>query len=171
MGMTRYGIFIITSILLCTSVTFADYVTCESTGGYRHCSARNMRDAEVYIERQISKSSCTRGRSWGADERGVWVDDGCRATFEIARRGYDKYDSRDRYHSESIYRERRELEEERRELERERERLERERREAARAPVKETCPSGYVPGRCGDKQRKHGCKDFRMPGGLGCKSG
>lgn len=74
-------------------------------------------------------------------------------------------------------RERQRLREERRELERERARLEREReRERERRNTHtaekqpETCPAGYRPGRCEDKQRKRGCKDMRLPGGLGCRS-
>lgn len=34
----------------------------------------------------------------------------------------------------------------------------------------ETCPSGFRPGRCGDNERRSGCKDMRLPGGLGCRS-
>lgn len=75
-------------------------------------------------------------------------------------------------------RERRELERERDRLEWERRRLEEERRREqyspppppppARAP--ERCPSGFSPSerKCSQEERRRGCKDMRLPGGLGC---
>ena len=39
------------------------------------------RDAELV--RQISGSPCIRGNTWGVDNRGLWVDRGCRAEFEV----------------------------------------------------------------------------------------
>lgn len=98
--------------------------------------------------------------------------------------GYRYPDSRDyRYDRERdrIRDERDDLRDQQRDLERERERLERERRrhEAQQQrpaytppppPKRETCPSGWRPGRCSNKDRKHGCKDKRLPGGLGCRT-
>jgi hypothetical protein len=87
-------------------------------------------------------------------------------------RGYDYGYERDR-------RERERLEDERRRLERERERLERERERvdtyqppppppARREP--ERCPPGFSPSenKCSREERRRGCQDIRMPGGLGC---
>lgn len=79
-------------------------------------------------------------------------------------------------------RERERLEEERRRLERERERLERERerQDAYRPPPpppqyrppasQDRCPAGFSPSenKCSSEERKRGCKDIRMPSGLGC---
>lgn len=77
-------------------------------------------------------------------------------------------------------RERERLEEERERLERERERLERE-RERQRYPVQQPaprpppasydrCPAGFTPSedKCSRAERARGCKDIRMPSGLGC---
>lgn len=91
----------------------------------------------------------------------------------------EDYRYRDRYEQDRLYRERRELD-------RERERLDRERREMDRRydhrdeprhqrptrsnDVVEHCPSGWKPGRCSDRDRKKGCKDKRMPLGLGCRT-
>ena len=87
--------------------------------------------------------------------------------------------------SDSYYynRERERAEEERRELERERHRLEEERRRVEEErrrptptppppPAREQCPSGLSPSerRCSDKERQRGCRDIRLPGGLGCVS-
>ena len=78
-------------------------------------------------------------------------------------------------------RERRELERERERLEEERQRLENERERhntpppppAYRPPPpQERCPSGFSPSeqKCSREERKHGCRDMRLPGGLGCVS-
>ncbi len=89
----------------------------------------------------------------------------------------------DPYYGGSSYQDRRErerLEEERRRLERERERLERERARQdsyrpppplPRPPVPmDRCPAGFSPSenKCSKEERKRGCKDIRMPSGLGC---
>ncbi|MEI2455479.1 MULTISPECIES: DUF3011 domain-containing protein [Lysobacter] len=42
----------------------------------------------VRLVKQLSNSECIEGRSWGYDAHGVWVEDGCRAEFELDyRRG------------------------------------------------------------------------------------
>ena len=71
-------------------------VNCYSNGGRRsHCPVR-WRDAR--LARQDSRSPCIRGRSWGLDRDGIWVDDGCRGIFEDAA-GYDDRSYRvDHYH-------------------------------------------------------------------------
>jgi hypothetical protein len=38
----------------------------------------------VRLLRQISCSPCQQGSTWGDDSRGVWVDRGFRAEFEIS---------------------------------------------------------------------------------------
>ncbi len=35
------------------------------------------------IERQLSNSDCTEGRTWGYGRSGIWVSQGCRADFRI----------------------------------------------------------------------------------------
>ena len=73
-------------------------------------------------------------------------------------------------------REQQELERERERLENERERLERERENVYRAPaapprqVFERCPAGFSPSeqKCTQDERRRGCRDMRLPGGLGC---
>ena len=45
----------------------------------------------VALVQQISQSACIRGRTWGADGRGIWVAGGCRGTFAINSRGDSGY--------------------------------------------------------------------------------
>lgn len=93
------------------------------------------------------------------------------------RRRYDNYDDYDRrrdWERDRVRDERREVERERDRLEEERRRIERERDAARRpsspAPREERCPSGFSPSedKCSPQERRRGCKDIRLPGGLGC---
>ena len=57
-------------------------ITCSSNNGKRNwCDIGNSRD--VQLVRQISGSACVRGSTWGVDQRGLWVDSGCRADFRV----------------------------------------------------------------------------------------
>ena len=61
-------------------------ITCSSDNGKRNwCNIGNARDAQLV--RQISGSPCVRGSTWGIDNRGLWVDSGCRADFAIGGGG------------------------------------------------------------------------------------
>jgi hypothetical protein len=64
-------------------------IRCESvqSDGYgrKYCAA-NTRNG-VRLIRQIGESACTQGSSWGYDASGVWVDNGCRAEFELRADG------------------------------------------------------------------------------------
>lgn len=89
---------------------------------------------------------------------------------------YD-YNDRSSYYNRK---ERDRLERERIELERERTRLERERLERERRndlrgavpanPPAMTCPPGFSPSerKCTVEERRKGCRDMRLPNGLGC---
>jgi hypothetical protein len=55
---------------------------CESDKGrWNHCAVPTRRGVEFV--RQLSRSACIRGQSWGMDARGVWVNGGCRAEFRL----------------------------------------------------------------------------------------
>jgi hypothetical protein len=55
---------------------------CKSTG-YRpnYCEADTR--AGVRIVQQLSSSICIQGQTWGFDQRGVWVAQGCEAQFKL----------------------------------------------------------------------------------------
>jgi hypothetical protein len=58
----------------------ASRVTCESRAGERqHCAADTTKG--VILLRSIGTAPCLLGRSWGYDDRGIWVSDGCSAEF------------------------------------------------------------------------------------------
>lgn len=57
-------------------------VRCESRDGRLNRCDMPWRDARLV--RQESDSPCERGRSWGVDRDGLWVDRGCRGLFAAA---------------------------------------------------------------------------------------
>jgi len=66
-------------------------VSCSSDDGHRRECAADLRGYRVRDVDQSSRTECVVGRNWGYDERGVWVDDGCRATFKFDKgRGRDE---------------------------------------------------------------------------------
>lgn len=66
-----------------------EIVRCDSNDSLpRHCPADTRRGVRLF--RQLSRSACVEGRSWGVDENGIWVEEGCRAEFELGANGPGK---------------------------------------------------------------------------------
>jgi hypothetical protein len=57
-------------------------IYCASDDMHRHQCSADTRSG-VRMLRQRSGSPCTYGRTWGYDNRSIWVDHGCRADFQI----------------------------------------------------------------------------------------
>ena len=68
----------------------AQVLRCESSDGRTRQCPVDPRGG-VRLVRQLSRSPCLEGRSWGVDRNGVWVSQGCRAEFEIGYRGNQGY--------------------------------------------------------------------------------
>ncbi|MEJ2604094.1 MAG: DUF3011 domain-containing protein [Gammaproteobacteria bacterium] len=62
-----------------------DTVSCASENNRYHYCRAPVRNGHVRIVRQHSNSSCRFHEDWGYNRSGVWVENGCRATFEIER--------------------------------------------------------------------------------------
>ncbi|MGH9666320.1 MAG: DUF3011 domain-containing protein, partial [Bryobacteraceae bacterium] len=60
-------------------------VTCSSDDMRRHSCDADTRGG-VHLVRRRSEAACRQGNSWGFDRRGIWVDRGCRADFEVGGR-------------------------------------------------------------------------------------
>ncbi len=60
-------------------------IECRSSNyTYRRCDVRADRQVtNVTLTQRLSTRACSEGSSWGWDERGVWVDNGCRAYFDV----------------------------------------------------------------------------------------
>jgi Protein of unknown function (DUF3011) len=60
------------------------WITCESRDERRfYCRVGTLDTAR--LSSQLSRSSCIEGRTWGIADGYLWVDDGCRAEFEVTR--------------------------------------------------------------------------------------
>ena len=59
---------------------------CESWGMlYKSCSVSGAAAiTNVTLVRQYSSSACVYGKSYGGSTGYIWVDDGCRATFNVS---------------------------------------------------------------------------------------
>ena len=58
-------------------------VTCASKAGERsHCDANTSEG--VKLTRSTGTASCVLGKSWGYDDTGVWVADGCSGEFDVS---------------------------------------------------------------------------------------
>lgn len=72
-------------------------IRCRSEGyEYAHCPADTR--GGVRLVKQHSKTACIENQTWGSDRRGIWVDHGCDAEFQVAarrRRGNHEPDDRD----------------------------------------------------------------------------
>lgn len=60
----------------------SQYIRCDSNDNRAHSCAISP-GAYVRFHRQVSKSRCTEGYSWGRDRNQIWVSHGCRAEFEV----------------------------------------------------------------------------------------
>lgn len=58
-------------------------IICESkTGDRQHCPANT--GAGVIVQKSIGSGACLLGMTWGYDEKGIWVTNGCSAAFLVA---------------------------------------------------------------------------------------
>lgn len=61
------------------------FVRCESDDGrWNRCDVPRGR---VELVRQLSRSACVRGQSWGTEGGAIWVSGGCRGEFRVDARG------------------------------------------------------------------------------------
>jgi hypothetical protein len=93
-----YLVLIVSALAVFIPRSAAQTISCSSEDGKRHyCSANGPGRARLVNQR--SESACTEGYSWGSDDKGIWVDHGCRADFAIEERhGGDRDHDRDGDH-------------------------------------------------------------------------
>lgn len=76
--------FMIGGTLAPMASSFGSTIICESSANNNsHCSANTSMG--VTLNRQLSNASCVKGQTWGYDDTGVWVSNGCRAEFLVGR--------------------------------------------------------------------------------------
>ena len=71
------------ALLSVSSPALADStIRCESSdGNWRACSVDTR--GGVTLSRQLSRSGCWQGDTWGYDRNRIWVTNGCRAEFRV----------------------------------------------------------------------------------------
>ena len=81
--LARIPAFAVAAALALPAPVYASYtVTCESLGyRYQYCGSNT--NGYARLVNQTSSSPCVRGRSWGVDGGGVWVNSGCSGQFEV----------------------------------------------------------------------------------------
>ena len=70
------------ALLLAAAAEAQTTVVCESINNTRHTCRVDIAGG-LTLTRQLSDNACIRGKSWGINQRGVWVDRGCRAEFSV----------------------------------------------------------------------------------------
>jgi hypothetical protein len=76
--------FILGGFRLPAAPASADRIMCESSDGARKlCAVDTSRG--VGLLRQLGDKNCILNRTWGYDLDGIWVTEGCRAEFAVAR--------------------------------------------------------------------------------------
>ena len=66
-------------------------IPCSSDDMKRHSCEADTRGG-VQLIKQHSEATCTFGRTWGYDDRGIWVDRGCRADFQLGKVNWSGWD-------------------------------------------------------------------------------
>jgi len=72
-------------------------VRCESQGRNRQYCRVGIH-GQVRLQRQLSRSACIQGQTWGYDGGGIWVDDGCRGEFRLGYEGHHGDDGHRKRH-------------------------------------------------------------------------
>ena len=80
--------FALLAALAGAATASADVVTCASEGHDHHYCSADTRNGVVLVH-QLSRAGCWKGDTWGYDNRGIWVANGCRAEFRVGRSGND----------------------------------------------------------------------------------
>jgi len=90
---------VVAALVVFSPRSLGQTISCSSDDGKRHYCPVNSQ-GRVRLAQQRSGSPCQEGYSWGSDDRGIWVDHGCRADFAIegGQGGWDRDHDRDRVH-------------------------------------------------------------------------
>jgi len=73
----------VSSLLFSAAADAQQQIRCASRNYQYQFCATGEGVTRAYLVSQSSQSPCIEGRSWGWDRRGVWVTQGCDATFRV----------------------------------------------------------------------------------------
>ncbi len=97
-NLLHFGLIVV-ALAIFAPRSAAQTISCSSDDGKRHYCSTNG-PGRVRLAQQRSESPCREGYSWGSDDRGVWVDHGCRADFTVEAGRYGDHD-RDGYRGDN----------------------------------------------------------------------
>src|SRR5438105_4933088 len=66
-------------------------VTCSTrrnSSTRKYCAA-DTDNATVTLQRQTSNAACTQNQTWGFDDEGIWVSNGCGGVFAVSPSNYN----------------------------------------------------------------------------------
>ena len=83
LSIPRVFVATLAAVMLFPLPAYARYtISCSSNNyRYQYCGAHT--DGYARLLNQQSRAACIRGRTWGFDNGGVWVNNGCSAQFEV----------------------------------------------------------------------------------------
>jgi len=82
-GLVRALLLVFLVVASAQASASTGFVNCDSISyRYQFCSV-NTQGRVAMIRENSSGNLCRQGRGWGYDDNGIWVEDGCRAEFEI----------------------------------------------------------------------------------------
>jgi hypothetical protein len=87
MRMPRFLFVFVVALCPFAGLTLGQTVKCSSDDGHRNYCNADTRNG-VTMAKQISGAACQQGYSWDYDDRGIWVDHGCRAEFVLQSSDY-----------------------------------------------------------------------------------
>ena len=82
-AMTLMGLAIAHDAAAVSTQASTTTIVCGSKAGERQSCAANT-SAGVTLVKPLGPAACELGRTWGWDQKGVWVSDGCAAEFSVA---------------------------------------------------------------------------------------
>ena len=62
-------------------------VNCSSSDGRRNVCDADLKGATVRLVREVGGAQCQENMTWGYDDKGIWVDHGCRGEFVVLGQG------------------------------------------------------------------------------------
>ncbi len=85
------AVLFILSIIACAlniqTAVADEIINCESYNNERRmCHVPYVHNKKISLVSTFSRTMCEQGKSWGINNRGIWVQNGCRGRFLVKRR-------------------------------------------------------------------------------------
>jgi hypothetical protein len=78
------GVVALTAMSSFAGLSFEHWRVTAQSDDYGWALLRLPTNRPIRLVKKLSHADCKYGKSWGITDRGLWVDRGCRAIFELA---------------------------------------------------------------------------------------